>query len=115
MMHYDDSPVRDWRLGPGMELTINGVTLIAESERPRALHHVLARVIGFSAEHRPAVDRALRAVLVAARGADPLCSLAPGISALSLVGFITTRSPINRLCSATVFGGPAAAASGEHL
>src|SRR5262245_61740567 len=72
LVHYEDAPVREWRLGPGMELTINGVTLIAESERSRALHHLLARVIGFSAEHRPTVDRALRAVLVAARGRRPL-------------------------------------------
>jgi hypothetical protein len=78
LVKYEDAPVRDWRLGPGMELTINGVTLIAESERSRALHDLLARVIGFSAEHRPAVDRALRAVLVAARGRRPLVLIGAG-------------------------------------
>jgi hypothetical protein len=72
IVQHDDAPVREVVLVPGLELVIDGVTLIAESERVRALVHYLSRVIGFNPKNRPTIDHALRAVLVAARGRRPL-------------------------------------------
>lgn len=47
---------------PGIEVEIGGVRLIAESPRSIALRDVLARLLGWSAQRRPDVDAALRAV-----------------------------------------------------
>jgi hypothetical protein len=64
-----------FQLAPGVEIEIGGVALIAESARLAALHALLARVIGWRAERRADVDRALRATREAAtrRTALVLC------------------------------------------
>ncbi|MEJ7598455.1 MAG: FHA domain-containing protein [Kofleriaceae bacterium] len=62
-------------LAPGIEVEIGTVRLIAESERLKALHAVLARLIGWGAARRAEVDSALRATreMASRRAALVLC------------------------------------------
>src|SRR5262245_50084624 len=53
---------------PGIEIGIGKLTLIPESRRSLALRRLLARLLGYGAEHRVEVDRALGMVLRAAAG-----------------------------------------------
>jgi len=71
----DRVPLREFPLVPGLEISLGDVTLIAESERSRALHAMLRRLIGFDARYQVEVDRALRTVLTTAsgRGVLTLC------------------------------------------
>lgn len=64
----DRVPLPAFPLVPGIEIGIGDVTLVAESERSRALRRVVQRLIGLDAQHRAQVDRALRTVLTAASG-----------------------------------------------
>ncbi len=58
----DDARRDGFTLAPGVEVGVGTVRLIAESPRLIALQKVLARIIGWGAERRGDVDRALRAV-----------------------------------------------------
>ena len=60
--------LREFPLIPGIEVKVGDRTLIAESERSRALHRLLTRVVGFGPEQRGNVDRTLHRVLIAASG-----------------------------------------------
>lgn len=62
-------------LGPGSELEVGGVTLIADSPRLIALRGFLARILGWSSDRGDAVDLAVRSVRLAAirRAALALC------------------------------------------
>jgi hypothetical protein len=55
-------------LTPGTELGVGGLVLVAESDALAALHELLCRWIGWSADRRGDVDRALRAVRDATSG-----------------------------------------------
>ncbi len=59
-------------VAPGTEVSLGGVTLIAESPLSIALRRFLARILGWSTDRTKAVDLALRAVRMAATGR---CSL----------------------------------------
>lgn len=59
-------------LAPGVEVGIGRITLIAESRRLTALRGFLARLLGWSEDQLPVVDRALRAVRTAATRRSPL-------------------------------------------
>lgn len=59
-------------LSPGLEVGIGSLTLIAESERLIALRALLSRLLGWSEERRPIVDRALRSIRMAAMLESPL-------------------------------------------
>lgn len=59
-------------LQPGTELGIGGIVLVAESEQLIALRGFLSRLLGWSESNRPNVDRALRAVRLAAARRVPL-------------------------------------------
>jgi hypothetical protein len=76
---YDDGGVcrdrvalREFPLLPGLEFRIGTVSLVAESQRSRALRRILARLVGLGPERRADVDRALRTVVMAASGRRPL-------------------------------------------
>jgi len=62
-------------LGPGAELGLGGITLVAESPRLIALRAYLARLLGWAPERSETVDLAIRAVRLAAtrRAALTLC------------------------------------------
>jgi hypothetical protein len=68
----DRVPLPEFPLVPGIEIGIGGMTLIAESDRSRALRRVLMRLIGFDAQHAADVDRALRTALTTASGRGAL-------------------------------------------
>jgi hypothetical protein len=68
----DRVPLPEFPLVPGIEIGIGAMTLVAESERSRALRRVLMRLIGFDAEHAADVDRALRTALTTASGRGAL-------------------------------------------
>jgi hypothetical protein len=70
-------------VAPGAELGLGGLVLIVESTRSIALRSFLARVIGWSAERAQDVDRALRAVRMAATGRASLV-LCGGLDSLSI-------------------------------
>lgn len=59
-------------LRPGAELGMGGLTLVAESRRLSELRGFLARLLGYAPERQESVDRALRALRLAALGAAPL-------------------------------------------
>lgn len=65
-IQQDGEPRRSFALVPGVELSLGGVTLIAESPHSIALHALLQRLMGWSAERLADVDQALRAVREAA-------------------------------------------------
>jgi hypothetical protein len=67
-LYRDRVALREFPLVPGIEIRIGDVTLVAESERSRAFRRVVTRWLGFGAEQRIDVDRALRTVLLAASG-----------------------------------------------
>lgn len=67
-VYYEGVPVRELPLFPGIEIGVGDVTLVVESQRSRALTRFLARIVGVDRQQRGQVDRALRTVLVAARG-----------------------------------------------
>jgi FHA domain-containing protein len=62
-------------LAPGLEIGIGGVTLLAESGRWIALRGFLSRILGWTTDRTKVVDRALRAIRMAAsrRNALVLC------------------------------------------
>ncbi len=64
-----------FELAPGVEIGIGEVTLIAESAKLVELQRFLARILGWSADQRADVDRALRAVreMASGRAALVLC------------------------------------------
>jgi hypothetical protein len=68
----DGTPRMSFPLTPGVEVSIGGITLIAESPLLSVLRGVLARLIGWSPERRADVDIALRAVRIAATLHAPL-------------------------------------------
>lgn len=59
-------------LAPGTEVGIGRITLIAESRELIALRSFLARLLGWSADRIGVLDRALRAVRIAATRRGPL-------------------------------------------
>jgi hypothetical protein len=65
-LSLDGTPRMSFPLTPGVEVSIGGITLIAESPLLCVLRGVLARLIGWSSERRADVDIALRAVRIAA-------------------------------------------------
>jgi len=71
------------RLEPGTELTIGSVILIAESQQLITLRAFLARLLGWTEARIPDVDRALRAVRMAASHRAPLVLSGPGELALT--------------------------------
>jgi hypothetical protein len=68
----DHVPLREGPLIPGINIGLGAVKLIAESRRSQALHRYLAWLIGFGAQHRVQIDRALGTVLRAASGLGAL-------------------------------------------
>lgn len=71
-IRVDGAHRRGCLLTPGVEISIGGITLIVESPRWCALRDVVGRLIGWSAEHRGDVDRALRSVRMAATRRETL-------------------------------------------
>jgi hypothetical protein len=71
-IRVDGAVRRECVLVPGIEIGIGGITLVAESPRWCALRDVVARLIGWSSEQRAEVDRAMRAVRVAATRRESL-------------------------------------------
>jgi pSer/pThr/pTyr-binding forkhead associated (FHA) protein len=71
----DGAHRREILLGPGLELGIGGITLVAESVLSIALRSFLARLLGWGSDRTAIVDQALRAVRMAAarRAALVLC------------------------------------------
>ena len=68
----DRAPSDKFPLVPGVEIGIGGLTLIAENQTLVQLRGYLARVLGWDAASRPAVDLALRAIRGAANRRAPL-------------------------------------------
>ena len=68
----DNARRQMFELAPGMEIGIGSLRLVAESPRTIAMRAFLARLIGWSAGRRRDVDRALRAVRMAAAHRAPL-------------------------------------------
>jgi Inner membrane component of T3SS, cytoplasmic domain len=71
-LYRDRVPLPEFPLVPGVEIGLGNITLVAESEQSRALRRVLARLIGFDAQHAGDVDRAMRTTLNAASGRGAL-------------------------------------------
>jgi hypothetical protein len=71
-IRVDGTVRRECVLAPGVEVGLGGITLIVESPRWCALRDVVARLIGWSAERRAEVDRAMRAIRVAATRRESL-------------------------------------------
>ncbi|HEX8115558.1 MAG TPA: FHA domain-containing protein [Kofleriaceae bacterium] len=71
-IRLDGAQRPDGPLHPGTELGLGGVVLIAESKQLIALRDFLARLLGWDDARRPDVDRALRAVRLAATHRAPL-------------------------------------------
>lgn len=65
-------------LAPGVELTIDGTTLVVESRRSIALRSFMARLLGWSADKRSIIDLALRSIRLAAMRRLPLVLCGPG-------------------------------------
>ncbi len=68
----DGIPSRVCTLTPGMELVIGRTRFVIESERWRALHRVMSRLLGWGAGARKNIDHALRSVRMAAHGRQAL-------------------------------------------
>ena len=62
----------NFRLAPGTEIGIGGITLVAESALLVALRELLERLLGWSDARRPDVELALRAVRMAATRRESL-------------------------------------------
>lgn len=71
-IQIDGAQRADGPLEPGTELGLGGVVLIAESVQLIALREFLARLLGWGDARRQDVDRALRAVRLAATHRAPL-------------------------------------------
>lgn len=67
-LKQDGSPAREVSLLPGMEVSIAGRLFVAESARTTALRNFCSRLLGWRDDQLPAVDRALRAIRLAASG-----------------------------------------------
>jgi hypothetical protein len=63
---------RRFLIVPGLEIGIGGVVLIAENETMVRLRGYLARVLGWDAASRPAINLAVRAIRAAANRRSPL-------------------------------------------
>jgi FHA domain len=74
-IRIDGARCREIELAAGDEISIGGVTLIAESRRSVGLRGFLARLLGWRSERRPVIDHALRSIRMAAirRTALVLC------------------------------------------
>lgn len=71
-IRQDGARRMSFRLSPGVEIGIGGLTLVAESARFIALRDLLRRLIGWGSNRRTEVDLALRAVRLAATRRDSL-------------------------------------------
>lgn len=65
-LRRDGERCSEFFLTPGVEVGIGGATLIAESQRSIALREFCARLLGWGGDRLGAVDRALRAIRLAA-------------------------------------------------
>jgi hypothetical protein len=71
-IRVDGAVRRECVLVPGVEVGIGRITLIPESPRWCALRDVVGRIVGWSADRRSEVDRAMRAIRVAATRRESL-------------------------------------------
>jgi len=71
-LRQDGVSRKAFALAPGVEVGIGGTTLIAESQRSITLRDFCARLLGWSDDHMPVVDHALRAIRLAAGCRSPL-------------------------------------------
>lgn len=65
-LRRDGEPCSEFLLTPGVEVGIGRTTLIAESQRSIALREFCARILGWGGDRMQAVERALRAIRLAA-------------------------------------------------
>lgn len=65
-LRRDGEPCSELLLSPGVEVGIGRTTLIAESQRSIALREFCARILGWGGDRMGAVERALRAIRLAA-------------------------------------------------
>jgi len=89
----DRAPSDKFPLVPGVEIGIGGLTLIAENQTLVQLRGYLARVLGWDAASRSAVDLALRAIRDAANRRAPLL-LAGGDDLVAVARQIHRRSRV---------------------
>jgi hypothetical protein len=67
-LKQDGRPTREASLMPGTEISLAGLTLIAESARSIVLRNFLARLLGWSDDRGVVLDQALRAIRLANSG-----------------------------------------------
>lgn len=71
-IRQDRKPADRFLIAPGVEIGIGGVTLVAENQALIRLRRYLARVVGWDAESRTAVEVAIQAIRAAANQRRPL-------------------------------------------
>ena len=71
-LRHDGVPCTEVLLVPGLEISVGGTTLIAESRRSMALRDYCARLLGWKSDRLGVVDHALRSIRLAMFGRSPL-------------------------------------------